>query len=68
MSLTGAVNSQVFLGTHSWECVGAAVDAFRIVPDEFRLHRLQWIGERLQTITYDHRVALAAVTDPVEVR
>jgi hypothetical protein len=61
---------QVFATTHSWECVVAAVSAFRESPDDFRLHRLerQSLGDGIRVITYDHELAQAAVTGFVEVR
>ncbi|MGH2534101.1 MAG: AAA family ATPase [Thermomicrobiales bacterium] len=59
---------QVFATTHSWECVSAAVEAFADDPEEFRLHRLEREGEKVRVVTYDHEVALAAITGHVEVR
>jgi hypothetical protein len=66
--VTGYARSQLFATTHSWECVAAAVEVARGYPQEFRLHRLQRRGDRVDVVTYDHEVALAATTGLVEVR
>jgi len=65
---TDLASVQLFATTHSWECVTAAVEAFRGDPDAFNLVRLDRIGDEVVPVSYDHEVALAATTGLVEVR
>lgn len=59
---------QVIATTHSWECVEAAVKAFRETPEDFRLHRLQRKGDDVSVVTYDHEAAEATLSVGVEFR
>lgn len=61
-------SQQIFATTHSWECVEAAVKAFRETPEDFRLHRLERRGDDVSILTYDYELAEAAVMDRIEVR
>jgi hypothetical protein len=59
---------QLVATTHSWECVDAAVRAFRQTPHDFRIHRLERHGKSVRAVTYDYELAEVAVEDRVEVR
>lgn len=61
-------NVQIFATTHSWECVAAAVQAMRISAVDFRLFRIDRIGNELEIVDYDYDLALAATSGRVEVR
>ncbi len=61
--------AQVFATTHSWECIRAAHEAFAASGTyDFRLHRLDRIGEDVRAVNFDQkRLAVAEATD-LEVR
>lgn len=63
-----AAKAQIFATTHSWECVTAAVEAFRSDPEAFRMFRLSRIDGELRAVPYEHEVALAATSNRFEVR
>ncbi|RZN36331.1 MAG: ATPase [Methanosarcinales archaeon] len=62
-------NTQVFATTHSIECIIAAHRAFMESETyDFRLHRLERMGETIQDITYPQEVLEAAIEMGLEVR
>lgn len=62
-------NTQVFATTHSYECIQAAHQAFTENNGyDFRLHRLDRIGEQIKAITYDQEILEAATKAELEVR
>jgi len=62
-------NTQVFATTHSLECIVAAHRAFSESERyDFRLHRLERIGETIRAVTYDQETLEAAIETGLEVR
>ena len=61
---------QIFATTHSWECIYRAHQYFveSDTYDDFRLHRLDRIGDRTVVFTYDRETFEASVTMSLEVR
>jgi predicted ATP-dependent endonuclease of OLD family len=60
---------QIFATTHSWECIGAAHEAFTgSSPYDLRLHRLEKVKGKIQAITYDQESLDAALRFEMEVR
>jgi len=60
---------QVFATTHSLECIIAAHRAFSENPPyDFRLHRLERVGETIRAVTYDRETLQAAIEAELEVR
>ena len=60
---------QVFATTHSWECIRAAHEAFgAAAQNDFRLHRLQRIDDRIVDIVYGPEALDAALEVGMEVR
>lgn len=62
-------NVQIFATTHSWECIQAAHQAFEAggVYD-FRLHRLERIGQAVEAVTYDQEMLAVALEAGLETR
>ncbi|MCC6446841.1 MAG: ATP-binding protein [Armatimonadetes bacterium] len=62
-------DTQIFATTHSWECMKAAHEAFRTTEEyDFRLHRLDRIDDRIETVAYDRETLEAAIKAGLEVR
>ncbi|HBL10646.1 MAG TPA: ATPase [Cyanobacteria bacterium UBA11162] len=62
-------DTQVIATTHSYECIQAAHQAFsKTESDDFRLHRLDRIGETIKAVTYDPETLEAALQAELEVR
>jgi len=59
---------QIFATTHSFECIGAACDAFAETPGHFRLFRLERGQERIVSVEYDIETARTALVHGMEVR
>ncbi len=60
---------QIFATTHSWECIRAAHEAFSARESyDFRLHRLERIGDDIRAVTYDQEALDAALKAGLEVR
>ncbi len=61
--------TQVFATTHSLECIVAAHRAFSESGEyDFRLHRLERVGEKVEVISYDHETLERAIEVDMEVR
>lgn len=61
--------TQLFATTHSRECIEAAHRAFAATKKyDFRLHRLERIGDRIEAITYSRGSLDAAITAELEIR
>lgn len=68
-TLAREVNCQLFATTHSLECIEAAHAAFSDGESyDFRLHRLQRVGDTIEAITYDQERLDAAEEMELEVR
>jgi hypothetical protein len=62
-------DTQVFATTHSYDCIRAAHQAFEASESyDFRLHRLERIGDMIRAVTYDQAVLAAALKAELEVR
>lgn len=62
-------NTQVFVTTHSWECIQAAHEAFLESGHyDLRLHRLDRINGNIKAITYDKKTLDTSVEMNLEVR
>jgi hypothetical protein len=62
-------NTQIFATTHSLECIEAAHKAFKESGIyDFRLHRLDRIGDSIKGVTYDEETLEAAIETGLEVR
>ena len=62
-------NTQIVATTHSFECIQAAHMAFEQSEHyDFRLHRLERIGEDIHAVTYDSEALSAAILANLEVR
>jgi hypothetical protein len=60
---------QIFATTHSWECIQAAHEAFsKSDRYDFRLHRLDRVGDDVEAVTYDKETLETSVTMGLEVR
>ena len=60
---------QVFATTHSWECIRAADEAFAAEePFDFRLHRLDRIGDAIEVVSYDQEGIEVSLTTGLEMR
>ena len=59
---------QMFVTTHSEECVNAAIKAFDVEPAALRLHRISRWDDGLRVATYDHETVEAAFELRLEVR
>lgn len=60
---------QVFATTHSWECIRYAHEAFSAAESyDFRLHRLDRIGDDIRAVTYDKEILETAIQAGFEVR
>jgi hypothetical protein len=65
----GRSRTQVFATTHSGECIEAAHRAFAAKRDyDFRLHRLDRIGNKIEVTTYDKESLESALKSQLEVR
>jgi len=61
--------TQVFATTHSWECIQAAHRAFEASGTyDFRLHRLDRIGEDVRAVGYDREMLATSTEMNLEVR
>ena len=64
-----AADVQIFATTHSWECITAAHEAFSSSETyDFRLHRLDRVGEDIQAVTLDQEMLDTAIKAGLEVR
>ena len=62
-------DTQVIATTHSYECIRAAHQAFaETESDDFRLHRLDRIGDKIKAVTYDRETLETALKAELEVR
>ncbi len=62
-------DTQLFCTTHSFECIQAAHAAFEESGEyDFRLHRLERVGEEIRAVTYDRETLDAAIESGLEVR
>jgi hypothetical protein len=60
---------QVFATTHSMECIAAAHEAFTAAcAEDFRVHRLQRLRDRVHHFIYDEEGLRAALETGLEVR
>jgi hypothetical protein len=60
---------QMFITTHSLECIHAAVDAFQFDhPEDLRIFRLESRDGNIRVVDYDFEVALAAAEANLEIR
>lgn len=60
---------QIFATTHSWECIQAAHEAFsKSEVYDFRLHRLDRVGDDVQAVTYNEATLETSVAMGLEVR
>jgi AAA15 family ATPase/GTPase len=60
---------QIFATTHSWECITAAHQAFSESETyDFRLHRLDRIGEDIRAVTLNQKMLDTAIQSGLEVR
>ena len=60
---------QMFITTHSLECIHAAVDAFQFDhPEDLRIFRLESRNGKTRAVDYDFEVALAAAEANLEIR
>lgn len=60
---------QIFATTHSWECVQAAHEALAgSDPYDFRLQRLERVGDDIRAIAYDQESLATSVDMNLEVR
>ncbi len=59
---------QIFATTHSFECIGAACDAFAEMPEDFRLFRLEREENRIRAVNLDTEMATTALRHGMEVR
>jgi len=61
--------TQVFATTHSWECVQGAHQAFEASGTyDFRLHRLDRVGDDIQAVAYDRETLATSAEMNLEVR
>jgi predicted ATP-dependent endonuclease of OLD family len=64
-----AADVQIFATTHSWECITAAHQAFSESDTyDFRLHRLDRIGEDIRAVTLNQKMLDTAIQSGLEVR
>jgi hypothetical protein len=64
-----AADIQIFATTHSWECITAAHEAFSSSEMyDFRLHRLDRVGEDIRAVTLDQEMLDTAIKAGLEVR
>lgn len=64
-----AADVQIFATTHSWECITAAHQAFSESETyDFRLHRLDRIGEDIRAVTLNQKMLDTAIQSGLEVR
>ncbi|MDP2896508.1 MAG: AAA family ATPase [bacterium] len=62
-------DTQLFCTTHSFECIASAHEAFEKSGQyDFRLHRLEQMGEEIRAVTYDQETLGAAIESGLEVR
>jgi len=62
-------NTQVFAATHSYECIKGAHEAFKESEEyDFRLHRLDRIGDDIKAVTFDRDTLETAIEAFLEVR
>lgn len=62
-------NVQIFATTHSWECIQAAHQAFELSGVyDFRLHRLERVGQAVEAVTYDQEMLAVALEAGLETR
>ena len=62
-------DAQVFATTHSLECIRAAHKAFsEHRPYDFRLHRLEQVGDKTRVFTYGQETLSTAIESELEVR
>jgi len=62
-------DTQLFCTTHSFECIASAHEAFEKSGQyDFRLHRLEQMGEEIRAVTYDQETLAAAIESGLEVR
>jgi predicted ATPase len=60
---------QMFATTHSWECIVAAHEAFKESGTyDFRLHRLDRVGDDIKAVTYDEELLETGIESGWEVR
>jgi AAA15 family ATPase/GTPase len=68
-ALAAAENIQVFATTHSRECILAAHETFKAMPDyDFALHRLQIVKGQPEVVTHDQQMLEVALQAGMEVR
>jgi predicted ATP-dependent endonuclease of OLD family len=61
--------TQIFATTHSDECIRAAFEAFTEVADvDFRAHRLEREGERIESFTFERNQLKAALETGWDIR
>ncbi len=66
---TNEFNVQMFATTHSLECIRAAHEVLaKGETYDFRLHRLERIGDDIRVVTYDRDALEAAIETGLEVR
>jgi len=61
--------TQLFCTTHSFECIQSAHAAFEESGQyDFRLHRLERVGDEIHAVSYDRESLAAAIESGLEVR
>jgi len=67
--ISSEFNTQLFMTTHSFECIMAAHKAFRTADDyPFALYRLDRIGDNVKAFRYDKPLIEAAAETGLEMR
>jgi AAA15 family ATPase/GTPase len=62
-------DTQIFATTHSYECIREAHEAFKESDNYiFRLHRLDRVRGKVESVTYDEEALTAAIKAEFEVR
>ena len=62
-------DTQIFVTTHSFECIRAAHQAFEASETyDFRLHRLDWVKDDIRVVTYDQETLATSIEMNLEVR
>jgi hypothetical protein len=62
-------NTQVFATTHSRECIASAHEVFSAGESyDFRLHRLEYLKDKIRAVTYSQKALDSAIKFEMEVR
>lgn len=67
--MAAAGNIEVFVTTHSGECIRAAHEAMKTLPAYgLAVHRLQHVKDHLEAVTHDRGMLDTAMTSGMELR